>query len=391
MLIKKAFPILLGMLILLSIGASTATTPSFSTSQISQSANHTKQYVETNYNLPKNVTVGTTTVSNPQFLYLLTTATKNVDKGNKSSIYLKSVSNPANPSETVQSGTITKSEYLNITTRINSYINSHGNLPNYATTSLGNMKYQSLIYMYSKILNYYNIHSTLPSTVSVKSWYAQTLGPAATINSTTILNSKQVFLGSTSYGKVIKIGPFGTGTNKVAVIVGVHPQEVQSHIAMLNAIGALSKTLNNVQIWVYDVIVYNGANYSTGRMDGQLLANKFVVPNINTSFKYVIDTHGNRGTTQYDGYPNFVFAPQANPDSVKFANTLVNSVYTSGDLKYHTLTDGTSPAYVTIPIDNKGIPTIVFEQYQNQANYAQVLYQHALQVVNALNAIFTQI
>ncbi len=58
------------------------------------------------------------------------------------------------------------------------------------------------------------------------------------------------------------------------------------------------------------------------------------------------------------------------------------------DLKYHTLTDGTSPKYVTIPIALKGIPTIVFEQYQNQANYAQVLYQHALQVVIAINSIF---
>ena len=36
----------------------------------------------------------------------------------------------------------------------------------------------------------------------------------------------------------------------------------------------------------------------------------------------------------------------------------------------------------------KGIPTIVYEEYQNQANYAQVLYQHALQVIRALNAVF---
>jgi hypothetical protein len=63
---------------------------------------------------------------------------------------------------------------------------------------------------------------------------------------------------------------------------------------------------------------------------------------------------------------------------------------TKGDLVYHYLSDGTSPQYVTIPIAKKGIPTIVYEQYINQANYAQVLYQHAMQVLEAINAAFAK-
>ena len=388
MIDKKVLPILIGILMLCSIGASAAATTSYNTSQIGQAAISVKHSVDNKYTLPSNVIVGSSKVTNSQFLYLLTKATKNVATGNKNQIQLRSVSNPTSTSETITGGKFTKTQYLTIADQINTYITANNIVPSYVTTPIGKMKYQSLIYMFSNIMAYNQVHKTLPSTVTVKSWYAQTLGPAAKINSTTILNSKQVVLGSTSYGKVIKIGPFGKGTNKVAVIVGVHPQEVQTHIAMLNAIGTLSKTLNNVQIWVYDVIVYNGADYSTGRMYGQLLAQKYVVPNINTSYKYVIDTHGNRGTTQYDGYPNFVFAPDANTKSVDFAYKLINSKYTSGSLKYHTLTDGTSPAYVTIPIAKKGIPTIVYEEYQNQANYAQVLYQHALQVIRALNAVF---
>ena len=156
---------------------------------------------------------------------------------------------------------------------------------------------------------------------------------------------------------------------------------------MLNAIGALSKKLNNVQIWVYDVIVYNGADYSTGRTHGQELANKYVVPNIGTSFKLVMDTHGNtgKGAEVYSGYPNFVFAPLKDSKSVNYVNKLVKSSLTQGDLLYRYVS-GSSPKYVTIPIAKKGIPTIVYEQYINQANYAQVLYQHALQVVKAINA-----
>ena len=65
--------------------------------------------------------------------------------------------------------------------RINAYIAKYGKLPSYVSTTHGNMKYQSLIYMYSKVMTYYDNNKVLPSTVSVKSWYAQTLGPAAVI------------------------------------------------------------------------------------------------------------------------------------------------------------------------------------------------------------------
>jgi hypothetical protein len=397
MLIKKVLPIMLGVLMILSIGTSAAVTTnstSFSTSQISQAAVNVQKNVDTKYSLPNNVTVGNKTVTNYQFLYLLSSATKNVANGNKSLINLKNVTKPSSTSsETVSSGTITKTEYVNstnsITNRLNAYIAKYGKLPSYVSTSRGTMTYQSLIYMYSKIMAYYNVKKVLPSTVSVKSWYAQTLGPAGTLNATLKYNKT---LGSNKYGYVNLYGPYGNASNKnkVAVIVGVHAQEQQTHIAMLNAISKLSSSLKNVQIWVFRVVVYTQyqMDYTLSRGYGQTLAHNYIVPNIGTSFKLVVDTHGNRGTTQYTGYPNFVFAPLDNIISHDFATKLINSPFTNGDLKYHYLGDGTSPPMVTIPIANKGIPTIVYEQYENQANYAQVLYNHALEVVRAINAAF---
>jgi hypothetical protein len=394
MLIKKVLPILLGILMLLSISSAAAVTTnstSFSTSQISQASVTVKNNVETKYGLPSTVIVGGKTITNSQFLYLLTSATNNVANGKaKNLINLKTVAKPTSPSESVKSGTLSQTQYTTIASSINKYINANGKLPNFANTNkLGNMKYQSLIYMYSKIMTYYNVNKVLPTTVIVKSWYAQTLGPAGTLNAT-LKNGKTI--GSNTYGKVILYGPYGniSSKNKVAVIVGVHPQEEQTHIAMLNAISNLSSSLKNVQIWVFKVVVYTKyqMDYSLSRGYGQDLAHNYVVPYIGSSFKLVVDTHGNRGTTQYTGYPNFVFAPLANTNSKKFAYKLIDSTYTHGVLKYHYLGDGTSPPRVTIPIANKGIPTIVYEQYENQANYAQVLYQHALDVVRAINAAF---
>ena len=390
---KKAIPILVGLIMLLSIGASAAasanSTTTYNTTQVTQAASAVKYNVEHKYTLPNNVTIGNTQITNPEFLYILTTATKNAAKNNKSSITFKNVSKATLPSETTTGGTLTKAQYLTISDQVNSYVNANGRLPNYVNTPVGTMKYSSLEYMFSKVMDYYGINKVLPSTVSVKSWYTLSLGPAATLNGTAKYNT--TLLGKNSLGYVLKLGAFGTGTNKVAIIVGVHPLEVQTHIAMLNAIMALSKTLNNVQITVYDVVVKSGDDYSTGRSAGQTLASQFVVPNMGTSYKMVMDCHGNKGLgSSYSGYPNFVFAPLENSASLSIASKLIQSNMTQGALNYHFLADGTSPQYVTIPIAKKGIPTIVYEQYINQANYAKVLYIHAMQVLQAINAVFAK-
>jgi hypothetical protein len=393
MIIKKAIPILVGLIMILSIGASAAasanSTTTYNTTQITQAASAVKYNVEHKYTLPNNVTIGNTQITNPEFLYILTTATTNAAKNNKSKIAFKNVSKAPSPSETTTGGTLTKAQYLTIAGQINSFVNANGRLPNYVNTAIGTMKYSSLEYSFSKVMAYYGINKVLPNTVSVKSWYTLSLGPAATLNGTAKYTS--TVLGQNSLGYVLKVGTFGTGTNKVAIIVGVHPLEVQTHIAMLNAIMALSKTLKNVQITVFDVVVKNGAVYSTGRAAGQTLASEFVVPNIGTSYNMVMDCHGNTGNgVDYSGYPNFVFAPLQTTGSLAIASKLINSNMTKGDLVYHYLADGTSPQYVTIPIAKKGIPTIVYEQYINQANYAQVLYQHAMQVLEAINATFAK-
>lgn len=390
MINKKMVSVLMGLLMIVSIGASAAaSTPgNYSVSQIGQSAGNVKNYVETQNSLPSKVSVGNKNVTTAQFLYLMTSATSNLAKNNKNSIYFKNVSNPTSPSETFKGGTISKTTYLSMASSVNSYIAKYGKAPNYVTTSQGTIKYQSMVYMYSKIMNYYKVNNKLPSSVTLKSWYAQTLGPAATVNATSGFFKTSKVLGSESYGKVLRLNPIGTGTNKVAIIIGVHPLEVQTHIAMLNAIYAMSKSLKNVQITIFDVIVYNGDNYATGRSQGQTLASKYVVPNIGTSYKLVMDVHGNtgRGEEVYSGYPNFVFAPLQDSKSNSYASKIASSPYTTGLINHYV--KGTSPTYVTIPIAKKGIPTIVYEQYVNQANYAKVMYLHAVEVLKSINSIF---
>ncbi len=96
-----------------------------------------KKYVETEASLPSAVTVGSENVTSPQFLYLLTKSTTNVNSGISSSIAIKNLAVPSKPSESVKSGTLTKSQYITLANSINQFINTNGRLPNFANTNSG--------------------------------------------------------------------------------------------------------------------------------------------------------------------------------------------------------------------------------------------------------------
>ena len=151
---------------------------SFSLSQINDASARIKSFVGTNHRLPNYVTISTQLVTMPQFLQLVTKDLNNTNAGSTTSVTLGSVTYPLNPSQSFKSGDITKSEYIKIANSLQTFINSNGRVPNYTTTSLGKMNYESLIYDYSKIMSFYQTYKKLPSYVSVT--------PGAVQSSTTV-------------------------------------------------------------------------------------------------------------------------------------------------------------------------------------------------------------
>jgi hypothetical protein len=149
----------------------TTTTPTtFTNTQINSAASSVKSFIETNHRLPNYVTINNIQVTMPQFLQLMVQNLLNINNGLSTSVTLKTVTSPANSSETVKSGDIYKSEYLSIAQSILKNITSTGNAPSYVTTSLGKMNFQNLVYTFSKILNFQKTNLRLPSYVSVTSW-----------------------------------------------------------------------------------------------------------------------------------------------------------------------------------------------------------------------------
>ena len=156
-----------------TLSATTAyTSVSFTSSQINDAASRVKTFIDTNHRLPGYVTISTTQVSLPQFLQLLTDNLININSGLVTSVTMKNVNNPSNPVETISSGNIYKSDYITIAQTIKTAIANNGAAPDYVNTTLGKMRYESLIYTLSKILSYQNTNQRLPIYVSVTPWTA---------------------------------------------------------------------------------------------------------------------------------------------------------------------------------------------------------------------------
>lgn len=193
-----------------------------------------------------------------------------------------------------------------------------------------------------------------------------------------------VILGKTEYGNVIRDGPYGNTSSpiKVAYIIGVHPLEYQSHNAIRESVISQNKSLK-YSYYIYRVnVTQNADDYDKGRYNGQLLAKKYVVPDIeNMSMNLVIDVHSNEANGGYE-YIRFLYIPQKSEKSEKAALQIKSK---ANWLVIYTPPNPTSPAYVTIPLIKAGIPAMIYETYTYEA-YNQTLTQ-AQEIVSLVDKL----
>ncbi|HPQ05335.1 MAG TPA: pseudomurein-binding repeat-containing protein, partial [Methanothermobacter sp.] len=130
-------------------------------------ANMVKAYHERYGRLPSRVVIVGQNYTMSQLLYLLTKATVNINVGNLSPIAPRAVGAPTSPSGSYRSGRLYKSAYVQVAANILSFIDSYGRAPNYASTSLGRIPFQRLVYMYTKIIAFYGTYHRLPNYVTI--------------------------------------------------------------------------------------------------------------------------------------------------------------------------------------------------------------------------------
>ncbi|HML04673.1 MAG TPA: pseudomurein-binding repeat-containing protein [Methanobacterium sp.] len=174
---------------------STSGYSTISIAEIEDAANRVKTYIETNHRLPNYVTISSKQIQMPEFLNLLINALLNINNGNNNSVIDKTFQSSSSSSENVTSGNIYKDEYINLAKSIKAYMDSNNGTPNYVSSSLGNIGYESLVYMYSRIDNYIGQNGTLPNYASITPWTTVT---SNTTTTSTIPAELQQYLAATA-------------------------------------------------------------------------------------------------------------------------------------------------------------------------------------------------
>ncbi|MDI9624143.1 MAG: pseudomurein-binding repeat-containing protein [Methanothermobacter sp.] len=141
----------------------------YTPNEVNDAATKVKNFCDANHRLPDYVTIKNKQVKMPQFLYLLTTDVVQTSQGSVASITLKNVQAPSNSIGTTKGGTLTRTEYTNLARNIKSIIDSTGRAPGNASTSIGQIKYETLVYIFAKIMDFQKTNKRLPNYVTVPS------------------------------------------------------------------------------------------------------------------------------------------------------------------------------------------------------------------------------
>nr|WP_278930121.1 carboxypeptidase-like regulatory domain-containing protein [Methanobrevibacter smithii] len=200
---------------------------------------------------------------------------------------------------------------------------------------------------------------------------------------------KRYNLGSNDNGTVYLYKSIGnTSSNvRIAYIIGVHVTENAVHKALFDELTNKSSELN----YCYDIYKINVNPIGEpiddiNRMRGQLLGRDYVVPEaIKNNYSLVVDVHSNQGGAYV--ITNFVFAPAQDNVSKAIATKIIND---NPGLQEYFPASQTSPAYVTLPIQRSGTPTILYETYKYE-DYNNVTVPYVDLLIESVDTIFDYI
>ncbi|MDR0900687.1 MAG: hypothetical protein LBM26_03415, partial [Methanobrevibacter sp.] len=353
-----------------------------SQNKIITAAKSINKYATKHKRLPNYVTISGNKYSMPEFLYLMSKTIVNKQKNSKSDIAIKyNIKNPSATTGSWVKGKIYSVYYVKYAKTLIKYADKNKKVPNHIKTAGGNkLQYQTLIYLFSKVLS--KTKSKLPYYVSINVKRYDPINtyiPKYTRNSLFTSQFPTKLLGKNDKGYVQFIGPIGNlaSKTKIAYIIGMHPLENQAHTSLYNNL--ISKISFKYKYYIYKVTVTkNPSSYDQGRMNGQLLAQKYILPHAKKSkYKLLVDIHSNQGTKNGGNYKktNFIFAPLNKAKSKVIATKIIKNI---PGLSYYFPASQTSPPYCTTPLVKAGIKTLVYETYKYESVAKTNLYMKKL-------------
>ena len=203
---------------------------------------------------------------------------------------------------------------------------------------------------------------------------------------TPVLDEYTTILGSNSNGTVYKIECGNNSSTETAImILGVHSLESGIHNATNETIMKFTKENKlNKKFIVYFIKLnfkdsgMNISDYDTNRHMGELLANEYVLPDIEKYDPYVVvDVHEMEDYWDIQRYVGVI----DNKSSITME--YADKINESTGYPVYTVNSGTSPEWVTIPLTEKGHEVILFETAQSDTQNNKT--QTAIDLVKAID------
>lgn len=156
--------ILVGFVFVLGMGCVSATS-NFTTGDIASASVNVKNQIETNNALPSSVIINGQTVNTAQYLHLAVQATDQINSNNTTAISLNSDTAPSYQEEQLNTGSMSKADYVDFAQRIDGYMDGNHQAPPYGYAGPGKISYSSQVYLFSRVLTIYNCSGTLPTQI----------------------------------------------------------------------------------------------------------------------------------------------------------------------------------------------------------------------------------
>ena len=193
-------------------------------------------------------------------------------------------------------------------------------------------------------------------------------------------------IGKDKKGKVQLLSVIGNPYSKykIAYVVGLHIREKQIHESFYKLIK--NKKNMNYAYYVYKITLRKvTGDYSTDRMNGQLLAKKYIVPHAKKmKYNLVVDVHSTDGRVYTNTY--FIHVPKnKHKKSMKYAKKTINNIKKAeknSKIQYWSPASQTSPPYLHLPLIKAGVFETLSSEKKSRSNYRAKL------LINAVDKVF---
>lgn len=246
----------------------------FFLNDIETAAENVKTYVTKNKALPNTVTVAGTQLTLSQFSYVMAKAIHNINASNSNYISLKSVASSNSTGDYLDT-TVYRAQYMNLTNRVISFVESDKITPTFATVynsngkSVGKAEFKLYTFAFAKILAFYKTNNYLPTYCTFQS---SAIGVVPDVATNVTINSK---INANMNQFKVGLNEKNTVSNLSAYLVGTGQSTITTNIK--NVAAQLTKGLNStatkalaIYNFVRDDISYSYYSDSRKGADGTL-------------------------------------------------------------------------------------------------------------------------